>query len=182
MFHVGDLSHHLLPPSLFLSRCTPPLAKFQVSTQVLTLVFPPRMDLNIVDTFAYSRVTSEHFYPPRFGSHVCSNGGTRLPREAISLRWDVSPLPVDAVGKLALSTSTISRINQGHVETPIDVRTLQSARQVTAVVTYPTGSPGLGQSLILHHQLSACHEVDSPAPTKNNSTLLRVFKDAFGRI
>ena len=36
---------------------------------------PPRLDFTSVDTFAYSRVTSEHLYSLRFGSHVFRGGG-----------------------------------------------------------------------------------------------------------
>ena len=56
----------------------------------------------------------------------------------ISLCWDALP-PVDAVGKLALAGSTNFLTNRRDVETSIHARTLYPARQVTAVVAYPTG-------------------------------------------
>ena len=74
---------------------------------------------------------------PRFPRRRCTNFG-RLPREMISLCWDALP-PVDAVGKLALAGSTIFLTNRRDVETSIHARTLYPARQVTAVVAYPTG-------------------------------------------
>ena len=87
------------------------------STDILSAALPPRLDFSIVDTFAYSRVPSEHSSSPRFGSHVFSGGSiptllpqARLPQETISLCWGASP-PVDAVGRLALSASTSSGIN-----------------------------------------------------------------------
>ena len=52
------------------------------SSDVLSSALPPRLDFSIVDTFAYSRVPSEHFFSPRFGSHVFRGGGvpTLLPQ------------------------------------------------------------------------------------------------------
>ena len=87
------------------------------SSDVLGAAIPARLDFSIVDTVAYSRVPSEQSSSPRFGSHVFRDGGVptlvpqaRLPRETISLCWGSSP-PVDAVGRLALSASTSSRID-----------------------------------------------------------------------
>ena len=92
------------------------------SFDVLGAATPPRLDFSIVDTAAYSRVPSEHSSSPRFGSHVFRGGGVptllpqaRLPRETISLFWGSSS-PVDAIGRLALSASTSSRINRCHGE------------------------------------------------------------------
>ena len=100
------------------------------SSDVLGAALPPRLDFSIVDTFAYSRVPSEHSSSPPFVSHVFRGGGVptllpqaRLPREMISLCWGASP-PVDAVGRLALSASTSSRINRCHEGTLIHARTL----------------------------------------------------------
>ena len=88
------------------------------SSHVLGAALSPRLDSPIVDTFADSRVPFAHTSSPRFGSHVFRGGGAptllpqaRLPRETVSLSWSASP-PVDAVGRLALSASTSSRINQ----------------------------------------------------------------------
>ena len=89
------------------------------SSNVLGAALPPRLDFSIIDTFAYSRVPSEHSPSPRFGSHVFRGGAptlpsqARLPRETISLCWGASP-PGEAVGRLALSASTSSRINRCH--------------------------------------------------------------------
>ena len=44
-------------------------------SDVLGAALPSRLGFSIVDTFAYSRVTSEHFYSPSFGSHVFRGGG-----------------------------------------------------------------------------------------------------------
>ena len=99
------------------------------SSDVLGAALPARLDFSIVDTFAYSRVPSEHPYSSVFGSHVfswrrCANFTVRLPRETFSLCWVASP-PVDAVGRLALSVSTSSHINWHHDEgTLIHARTL----------------------------------------------------------
>ena len=101
------------------------------SSDVLGAALSPRLDFSIVDTFAYSRVPSEHPYSLRFGSHVFRGGGVptllppqaRLPQETISLCWGASP-PVDAVGRLAVSASTSSRINRCHEGTLIHSRTL----------------------------------------------------------
>ena len=107
-----------------------------VASDVLGAALPPRLDFSIVDTFAYSRVLSEHLSSPRFGSQVFSGGGiptwltqARLPRETILLCWGASP-PVDAVGRLALSASTNSRINRCHEGTLIHARTLWLGRRV----------------------------------------------------
>ena len=90
------------------------------SSDVLGTALPPRLDFSIVDTSAHWREPSEHSSSPRLGSHVFRGGGVttllpqaRLPRETIVLCWGASP-PVDAVGKLALSASTTSRINRCH--------------------------------------------------------------------
>ena len=48
------------------------------SSDVLGTALPARLDFSIVDTFAYSRVPSEHPYSPAFGSHVFL-GGAVLP-------------------------------------------------------------------------------------------------------
>ena len=100
------------------------------SSDVLGAALPPRLDFSIVNTFAYSRVPSDHSSSPRFGSHVFHGGGVptllpqaRLPRETIPLCWGASP-PVDAVGRLVLSASTSSLINRCHKETLIHARTL----------------------------------------------------------
>ena len=45
------------------------------SFDVLGAVIPPCLDFSIVDTVAYSRVSSEHSSSPRFGSHVFRGGG-----------------------------------------------------------------------------------------------------------
>ena len=99
------------------------------SSDVLGAALTPRLDLSIVSTFSYSRVSSEHFSSLRFESHVFRGGGVptllpqaRLPRETISLCWGASP-PINAVGRLALSTSTSSRINRCHKGTLINART-----------------------------------------------------------
>ena len=44
------------------------------SSGVLGAALPPRLDFSIVGTVAYSRVSSEHFSSPRFGSHVFRGG------------------------------------------------------------------------------------------------------------
>ena len=100
------------------------------SSDVLCVALPPRLDFSIVDTFAYSRVPSEHFSSPRFGSHFFRGGGVpillpqaRLPRETFSLCWGASP-PVDTVGRFALSASTSSRINRCHEGTLFHAGTL----------------------------------------------------------
>ena len=100
------------------------------SSDVLRAAIPPRLYFSIVDTVAYSLVPSEHSSSSRFVSHVFRGGDVltllpqaRLPREMISLCWGSSP-PVDAVGRLALSTSTSSRINRCHEGTLVHARTL----------------------------------------------------------
>ena len=101
------------------------------SSDVWGTVLPPRLDSSIVDSSAYSREPSEHSSSPRFGSHVFRGSGVptllpqaRLPRETISHCGGASP-PVDAVGRLALSASTSSRIiNRCHEGTSIHARTL----------------------------------------------------------
>ena len=100
------------------------------SSDVLGAALQPRFDFSIVDTFAYSRVPSEHSSSPRFRSRVFRGGGVptllpqaRLPRETISLCWGASP-PADAVCSFALSASTSSRINRCHEGTLIHARTL----------------------------------------------------------
>ena len=138
VFLAGALPLRPLSPSLFSSKCPSPFSKFQVSypgsclpsSDVLGAAIPPRLDFSVVDTVAYSRVPSEHSSSPRFGSHVFRGGGVptllpqaRLPRETISLCWGSSP-PVDAVGRLALSASTSSRINRCRGGTLIHARTL----------------------------------------------------------
>ena len=114
---------HSVPGVFYLSFCLR-------CSDVLGAALPPYLDFSIVDTFAYSRVPSEHSSSPRFRSHVFRGGGVptllpqaRLPRETISLCWGASP-PVDAVGRFALSASTSSRINQYHEEALIRARTL----------------------------------------------------------
>ena len=109
---------------------------YRRSSDVLGAALPPCLDFSIVDTFAYSRVLSEHLSSPRFGSHVFRGGGiptlltqARLPRETILLCWGASP-PVDAVGRLALSASTNSRINRCHEGTLIHARTIWLGRRV----------------------------------------------------
>ena len=142
MFLAGRLPLRSLPPSLFLSKCSSSFTPFHVfstqpgsclrSSDVSGAVIPPRLDFSVVNTLAYSRMPSEHSSSPRFGSvsRVFRGGGVptllpqvRLPRETISLCWGESP-PVDAVGRLALSASTSSRINQCHERTLIRARTL----------------------------------------------------------
>ena len=115
---------------LLSSRCFLPRLYSLPSSDVLGAAIPPRLDFSIVDTVAYSRVPSEHSSSPRFGFHVFRGGGVptllpqaRLPRETISLCWSSSP-PVDAVGRLALSASTNSRINRCHEGALIHARTL----------------------------------------------------------
>ena len=109
---------------------------YRRSSDVLGAALPPRLDFSIVDTFAYSRVLSEHLSSPRFGSHVFRGGGiptllpqARLPRETILLCWGASP-PVDAVVRLALLASTSSRINRCHEGTLIHARTLWLERRM----------------------------------------------------
>ena len=76
---------HLVPGVFYPGSCLR-------SSDVLGAAFPIRLDFSIVDTFAYSRVPSEHSSSPLFGSHVFRGGGVstllpqaRLPRETISL-------------------------------------------------------------------------------------------------
>ena len=96
---------------------------------VLGAILPPRLEFSTVDTFPYLRVTSEHFYFPRFGSHFFLGGGVltllqqaRLPQETISLCWDASS-PVDDVGRLALSASTCPFSHRGHAGNSIHAKT-----------------------------------------------------------
>ena len=103
---------------------------YSIIVSSTSALIPPRLDFSIVDTSAHSRVPSEHSSSPRFGSHVFRGGGVstllpqaRLPRETISLCWGASP-PVDAVGRLAQSASTSSRINRCHEGALIHARTL----------------------------------------------------------
>ena len=127
-----------LPRSLFPSNCPPPSTQFQVfSTQVLAYVLPTcwvryshHASTPPSSIFLLTRVCPPSIPPPRFGSHVFRGGGAptllpqaRLPRETISLYWGTSP-PVDAVGRLALSASTSSRINRCHEGTLVHARTL----------------------------------------------------------
>ena len=114
---------HSVPGVFYPGSCLP-------SSDVLGAALQPRLDFSIVDTFAYSRVPSEHSSSPRFRSRVFRGGGVptllpqaRLPRETFSLCWGASP-PADAVGRLALSASTSSRINRCHEGTLIHARTL----------------------------------------------------------
>ena len=123
------------------------------SSDVLGVVIPPHLDFSIVDTSAYSRVPSEHSSPPRFGSHVFRGGGVstllpqaRLPRDTISLCWGASP-PVDAIGRLALSASTSSRINRCHEGTLIHARTLWLGRRRFTPVELPK-RPSLRQLIL----------------------------------
>ena len=44
------------------------------SSDLLSEAFPTCLDFSIVDTFAHSRVPSEHPYSPRFGSHFFRDG------------------------------------------------------------------------------------------------------------
>ena len=84
VFITGGLPLRPLPPSLFPNKRPPPFTQFQVfstqsgsclrSSDVLGAALPPRLDFSIVDTFAYSRVPSEHSSSPRFGSHVFHGG------------------------------------------------------------------------------------------------------------
>ena len=136
VFLADGLPFRPLPPSLFSSKCPSPFAQFlqvfptQVyclpSSDVLGAALPPRLDFSIVDTV----VPFEHSSFSRFKSNVFRGGDVptlppqaRLPRETISLCWGSSP-PVDAVGRLALSASTSSRINRCHEGTLIHARTL----------------------------------------------------------
>ena len=53
---------------------------------LLGATLSPRLGFSTVNTSAYLRVTSEHFYSPLFGSHVFRGGGVpiaRLPRKTI---------------------------------------------------------------------------------------------------
>ena len=120
--------------ALRLSLSSPPGVSYPgsclPSSDVLGAAIPSRLDFSIVDAVAYSRVPSEHSSAPRFGAHVFRGGDVptllpqaRLPRETISLCWGSSP-PVDAVGRLALSVSTNSRINRCHEGILIHARTL----------------------------------------------------------
>ena len=137
VFLAGGLPLHPLPPSLFPSKCPPPsLSSCLHSSDVLGAALSPRLDFSIVDTFPFSRVPSKHSSFPRFGSHVFRGGGVptllpqaRLPRKTISFCWGASP-PVDAVGRLALSASTSSRINRRHEDALIHARTLQLGRRI----------------------------------------------------
>ena len=45
------------------------------SSDILGAALPQRLELSVVDTFAYLGVASEHFYSSRFGSHVFRGGG-----------------------------------------------------------------------------------------------------------
>ena len=124
---AGGFPLRPLPPLLFPSKSafySVPGASYPGSclrfSDVLGRALPPRLDFSIVVTSAYSREPSEHSSSPRFGSHVFRGDGVptllpqaRLPRETISLCWGALP-PVDAVGGLALSASTSSRINRCH--------------------------------------------------------------------
>ena len=105
----------------------------------------------IVDTFAYSRVLSEHSSSPRFEPPVFRGGDAltllppqaRLPRETISLCWGASP-PVDAVGRLALSASTSSRINRCPEGTFIHARTLELGRRVQLLLAQRHAAAEIG--------------------------------------
>ena len=142
VFLAGGLPLRPLPPSLFSSKCPSPFTQSRCSypgsclpsSDVLGAAISPRLDFSIVNTIAYSRVLSEHSSSPRFGAHVFRGGGVptllpqaRLPRETNFLCWDLSP-SVDAVGRLALSASTSSRINRCHEVTLIYARTLYLGR------------------------------------------------------
>ena len=78
VFHAGGLPHHPLLTSIVSSKCRPPFAQFQVSTQVLGLVLPtcwvqhshngPNSPLS---TLLLTWVWPPNiFYSPRLGSHV----------------------------------------------------------------------------------------------------------------
>ena len=107
VFRAGSFPHQPIFPSQMLSTFSSvpeiyPGACFG-SYDELGAALSSRLDFIIVDTFAYSRVTSEYFLSSRFVSHVFRGGGaatTQFPRETNSPCWDASPPPVDAVGKL----------------------------------------------------------------------------------
>ena len=88
LFHAGSLPHRPLSPSFFSEqmpsdfRSVPGvyLGSCLHSFDVLSAALPPCLDFSIVDTFAYSRVISEHFYPARFRSHVFRGGGVSTAR------------------------------------------------------------------------------------------------------
>ena len=89
--------HHALLMRLFPSKCPPPFTQIQVfSSQVIAFVLPTSWvwhsyhastSPSFVNTFAYSRVPSEHSSSPRFGSHVFHVGGapTLLPQARLPL-------------------------------------------------------------------------------------------------
>ena len=160
MIHAGGLPHRPLPPSLFPSKCPPPFAQFQVSTQVLAFVHPTRwvQHSHHASTSPSSTLLRTRLCPPsiptllapgptRFPRRRCTNFaavGTVVAGNNIFLMGVVSPPVDDAVGRLALSASTTSRINRRYAGTSIGVRTLQTARLIAAVVAYtPPAIQGL---------------------------------------
>ena len=137
VFHADGLPRRPLPPSLFPSKC-PPLSLSSrcflprflpwLFPDVLGAALPQRLDFSIVDTFAYSRVTSEHFYSPRFGSRVFRGGGEPTHRcrgkqfHFVEVHHHQS---VDAVGRLTLSViDEFSHRSASCRETSIHARTL----------------------------------------------------------
>ena len=134
VFRAGGLPRRPLPPSLFPSRCPPPFAQFRAfSTQVLAFVLPtcwmqhsqhaltyPSSPLLLIRVCLRACLLSS-LRVPRYTHRRCTNFAW-LPRETISLCWVASP-PVDAIGRLALSASTDSRINRRHEGPLISART-----------------------------------------------------------
>ena len=136
-FLAGGLPLRPLPPSLFPSKYPSLFTQFQVfSTQVLAFVLPTcwvrhshHASTSLSSTLLLTRLCPPIIPPllaagPTFSaSSVSQLCYRRHGREIISLGWGASP-PVDALGRLALSASTTSRINRCHKGTLIHARTL----------------------------------------------------------
>ena len=127
VFLAGGLPLRPLPPSLLPNKCPLPFTQFQgFPTQVLTFVLPTcwvrhshHASTSPSSTLLLTRVCPPSI-PPRFGSHIFRAGVVPT----------LLPPPVDAVGRLALSASTSSRINRCHEGTLIHARTLWLGHRV----------------------------------------------------
>ena len=102
------------------SRCLPRFLPWFF--RPICAALPPCLDFSIVDTFAFLRVNSEHFYSPRFGSHVFCGSGAVAAANGFALFGCITTC------RCCWQACTVS----------IDEFSHQSSRG-TAVVAYPVG-------------------------------------------